>query len=196
MLVCPKKYFNGAFNFFEKRQTSNVGTRKKIERLLIPGININSMSIHQKFLVFAEAAIVEWVCTCTDWVDAYPENKKDEFHQENYDNFVSETFNVAHESWYDFSPQTLTIDDIQWLLTTHAEHCEHQKEHVGFIVPPPDSIHDLLVNYGYYKATVDVRDRLYARMVELTEEIVRLDRLGSTLVSGLPTQAAQTDKTV
>jgi hypothetical protein len=132
------------------------------------------MSIHQKFLVFAEAAAVEWVSSCTDWLDTYREyNNKDDFYQEQYDKFVEETFNSAHEHWWDFSPQTLTIDDIEWLLTTHAEHCEHQKEHVDFIVPPPDSIHDLLVNYGYYKATVDVRDRLYARMVEAIEEIDR-----------------------
>ena len=130
------------------------------------------MNIHEKFLTFAEAALVEWLSTCTDWLDTYREyNNKDEFYQENYDEFVLVTFNSDHDSWYDFSPQTLTIDDIQALLSTHANHCEHQKEHVDFIVPPPDSIHDLLVNYGYYNATVGDRDRLYARFIELTEEI-------------------------
>lgn len=134
------------------------------------------MNIHGKFLTFAEAAVIEWMSTCTDWLDTYRQyNNKDEFYQESYDNFVSETFNVSHESWYDFSPQTLTINDIQALLMTHSHHCEHQKEHLDFIVPPPDCIHDLLINYGYYNATVDDRDRLYAKLVEVTEEIDRKD---------------------
>ena len=136
------------------------------------------MNIHEKFLTFAEAALVEWLSTCTDWLHTYREyNNKDEFYQENYDEFVLVTFNSDHDSWYDFSPQTLTFDDIQALLSTHANHCEHQKEHVDFIVPPPDSIHDLLVNYGYYNATVGDRDRLYARFIELTEEIDQNDAL-------------------
>jgi hypothetical protein len=87
-------------------------------------------------------------------------DNRDEFCMETLDEFVEETFNDDHDSWYDFSPQTLTIDDIQALLMTHKDHCEHQKEELDFIVPPPDSIHDLLVNYGYFKATHDDRERL------------------------------------
>ena len=52
------------------------------------------MNIHGKFLTFAEAALVEWLSTCTDWLDTYREyNNKDEFYQENYDEFVLVTFN-------------------------------------------------------------------------------------------------------
>lgn len=135
------------------------------------------MNIHGKFLTFAEDAIVEWLSTCTDWLYCYREynNNKDEYYQENYDEFVLQTFNSDQDHWYDFSPQTLTINDIQALLMTHSHHCEHQKEHLDFIVPPPDCIHDLLINYGYYNATVADRDRLYAKFVELTEEIDRKD---------------------
>ena len=116
------------------------------------------MNIHGKFLTTAKAQLLQWATT---HMGEYREaDNRDEFCMETLDEFVEETFNDDHDSWYDFSPQTLTIDDIQALLMTHKDHCEHQKEELDFIVPPPDSIHDLLVNYGYFKATHDDRERL------------------------------------
>jgi len=127
------------------------------------------MNIHGKFRMFAKAQLIQWAASNLD--EYRKANNKDEFYSELYDEFVEETFNNDHDHWYDFSPQTLTIDDIQALLMTHSHHCEHQKEHADFIVPPPDCIHDLLVNFGYYNATVDERDRLLAMMVQAFQEL-------------------------
>ena len=121
------------------------------------------MTIHQKFARFVKLAISEWANSHLD--EYHQANNKDEFLEEQYDLFVDETFNDCHD-WYHFSPQDLTIDDIQALLSTHADHCEHQKEYVDFTVPPPTNIHDLLVNFGYHTANVDNRVHLYAKFVE------------------------------
>lgn len=126
------------------------------------------MNIHGKFLTFAKDELIQWaVSNLHEYRQA---NNKEEFCQEMYDEFVEQTFNNDHEHWYS-NPRSLTFDDIQMLLSTHADHCQHQKEHVDFIVPPPDCIHDLLVNYGYYNATVGDRDRLHAMLVQAFQEL-------------------------
>lgn len=132
------------------------------------------MAIHQKFLKFAEEAMIDWACNHLEQYRArrevlgdYGEQAEEEddappdnYWDEQYELFVNETFHNAHQKWYCFSPQELTIDDIQAILSTNSDHCRHQKECVDFVVPPPDCIHDLLVNYGFYKATQDDRDYL------------------------------------
>jgi hypothetical protein len=127
------------------------------------------MNIHGKFRTIAKAQLLQWATT---HMGEYREaDNRDEFCFETLDEFVEETFNNDHDHWYDFSPQTLTIDDIQALLMTHAHHCEHQKEELDFIVPPPDCIHDLLVNYGYFKATHDDREHLQAMTRQVFQDL-------------------------
>jgi hypothetical protein len=69
------------------------------------------MNIHGKFLTTTKAHLLQWATT---HMGEYREaDNRDEFCMETLDEFVEETFNDDHDSWYDFSPQTLTIDDIK-----------------------------------------------------------------------------------
>lgn len=124
--------------------------------------------IHAVFLVFTECSIEEWAAS--NLHEYRQANNKEEFCQEIYDEFVQQTFNSYHDSWYS-NPRSLTFDDIQTLLWTHRYFCEHEKDTSDFIVPPPDCIHQLLLNYGYYNVTVADRDRLYAILVQSFQDL-------------------------